>query len=227
MTQLEHLLVADGLFRRLGWGQQYRPSLYLGAIAPDAHRVSFAVERRGLHFAGGRRIRQSLSDFLRKYLRPALLDPQGEEERAFYAGWLSHIVADRVMRHHVRDELSELWQQALDTTSVVGRVLRDQFYEECDWVDARLAEAQPDLLEDIRELLQQAATYHTIPPLRLVDIQRWRTQVVAEMLPVTGSAVVQPQLTSVEFIQRCLQQAVEESLQILDAEVHVVGGLPA
>jgi hypothetical protein len=227
MTQLEHLLTADAVFRGLGWDQPLRAIFYLGAIAPDAHRVSYGVDRREMHFLGGRRVRHGMAEFMRTYLRPALADPLAEEARAFYAGWLTHLSADKVLRARVRHELPDLWKQALDSASIVGAVLRDQFYEECDWVDGLLYAANVTLLEDIRGLLGQAPTYFTVPPLRLVDIQRWRQQVIADMLPVQGGHVESPQYVTEDLILRSMDLAQAEALGILDTEIKRVSGTVA
>ena len=50
MTELGHLLLADAVFKRLDWPREVRQCLYLGAIAPDAHRATIDVSYRDVHF---------------------------------------------------------------------------------------------------------------------------------------------------------------------------------
>jgi len=63
MTELGHLLVADGLLEHLEWSEQVRPALYLGAIAPDAYRVTIGIDYREVHFRSARRPGRRLTDY--------------------------------------------------------------------------------------------------------------------------------------------------------------------
>ena len=218
MTELGHLLTVDVVAKRLGWPQELRPALYLGAIAPDAHRATYGVDYRDLHFRSGRHIGRRLVDFLRRYLRPHL-GVSSPEARAFFAGWLSHICADTLWKQRVRQEMSSLWQRIVEGSQLESATLRAEFYDECDWVDQQLYREQEDQVEDIRNLLERAAPRFTVPPLQLGDINRWRVHVMMDLLPPTRLSVERPQYLTLGFVEDSLEEAVEETVAMLDWEI--------
>ncbi|NPV47434.1 MAG: zinc dependent phospholipase C family protein [Armatimonadetes bacterium] len=217
MTELGHLLAADRVFVALDWAQELRPSFYLGSIAPDAHRATVGVDYRDLHFRSSRQTGRRLIDFLRQYLRPALMGNDAFAQ-AFYTGWLTHICADHVWRQHLRHELSHMWHRIVEGASLESAALRDEFYEECDWTDQALYERNNQRIEDIRWMLQHASIAYTVPPLKAQDINRWRQQVIMEMMPPVAPDLERPQLLSVEFVERCLEDAVQEGLAVFALE---------
>ncbi len=214
MTELGHLLVADGLLEHLEWSEQVRPALYLGAIAPDAYRVTIGIDYREVHFRSARRPGRRLTDFLRTHLRPALAgdDP---EAAAFFAGWLSHICTDYVWRQRIRAELPDLWRTVLSAPRLEAVALKHQFYDECDWADIQLYRLDGSRMEEIRWLLTQAEVQFTVPPLQTGDIHRWRQQVADEMLPPANYTAEAAEMVTVEFFQQAIAQASEETLGML------------
>lgn len=223
MTELGHLLAADAVFGALGWSQELRPSLYLGAIAPDAHRATIGVDYRDLHFRSSRTVGRRLIDFLRRYLRPALQGTD-REAQAFYVGWLSHICADHLWRQHLRHDLSAVWYRITDGSPLESAALRDEFYEDCDCVDQSLYAEHRQQVEDIRWLLQHSHGAYTVEPLRVNDILRWRKHVMMELLPPVAPDLTHPQLLSYGIVERSQDDAVQETLSIMDWEVKRVGG---
>lgn len=223
MTELGHLLAADRVFVELDWAQELRPSFYVGAIAPDAHRATVGVDYRDLHFRSSRHAGRRLIDFLRQYLRPALTGSDAFAQ-AFYTAWLTHICADHVWRQHLRHELSHIWHRIVDGASLESAALRDEFYEECDWTDQGLYEQSNQRIEDIRWMLQHASIAYTVPPLKGQDINRWRQQVMMEMMPPPPPDLERPQLLSAEFVNRCLEDATQECLAVFALEVQRVKG---
>lgn len=218
MTELVHLLVADGVFRRLAWDAQMRPGLYLGAIAPDAHRATTGVPYRDVHFRSAHRSGHRLVDFLREYLRPAI-ERQDEGRQAFFAGWLTHICADDIWRQKIRGDLAEMWQRINGGSRFERESLRDEFYDECDCVDQQLYQRNANLFEDIRWLLAEAQSNLSVAALQPADIHRWRLHVVEELLPPSNYRVTEPRLLSLSFVQETITQAEEEALALLEWEL--------
>lgn len=216
MTELGHLLLADMLLKRLDWPREMRSMLYLGAIAPDAHRTTIDVSYRDVHFRSSNRQGYRLIDFLRDYLRPTVrsYDP---EERGFFLGWLCHLCADDAWRAKIRAELPSLWSQISSANRMERNILREEFGDECAWVDGQLYQRNSYLIEDIRWLLEQAPARFTIPPLQVGDIHRWRLQVIEEQLP-PPSPLEQPRFLSLDFALEALAVAEEEVLSILNWE---------
>lgn len=223
MTELGHLLAADVAFIALGWGDEERRDFYLGAIAPDAHRATYGVDYRDLHFRSSKVVGRRLIDFLRRHLRPALSGAD-RNARAFYTGWLTHICADHIWRQHLRHDLSAVWYRITEGTPLESGPLRDEFYEECDWVDQRLCEERVRQVEDIRWLLQHAHVANTVPPLKLDDINRWRQHVLMELLPPPPPNLTTPQMLSVQLVEQVIDEAVSETLSILDWETRRAAG---
>ena len=217
MTELGHLLVADRLFQQLGWPEGMRPMLYLGAIAPDAYRVTLGVDYRDVHFRETRRQGLRLTDFLQVHLRPALA---GKDfvAKAFFSGWLSHICADYAWRQRIRSDLTELWEGVLSGPRLEALALKHQFYDECDWVDIELYRQEGERVDEIRALLAAAEPTLAIPPLQPGDIYRWRQQVCEEMLPPANYTVEAPSLLSMEFMRRVMAEAEEEAAGMLSWE---------
>ena len=226
MTELGHLLAADAVFTTLAWSQELRPSFLVGAIAADAHRTTIGIDYRDLHFRTARTKGRRLIDFLRGYLRPALSGGDAFAQ-AFFTGWLTHICGDHVWRQHLRDELDTLWYRIVDGAALESAALREEFYEECDWIDQRLYDDRAHQVEDIRWMLQHASVAYTIPPLKAQDIARWRQHVLLEQMPPTPPDLDRSQLLTVAFVTRCVDDAAMESLAVLDLEIkRVTGGIP-
>jgi hypothetical protein len=217
MTELGHLMVAHWLHRQLEWPEETRAELYVGCIAPDAYRVTTGIDYREAHFRNAREPGQRLTDFLRLYLRPAIVADQ-MDTLAFLTGWLSHVCADYVWRQQIRGGLPKLWDMVLHAPRLEAVALRHQFHDECDWADIQLYQSDSATIDDIRWVLSQALVRHTVPPLRSADIFRWREQVVAEMLPPANYTVEAPQFITLEFVQQTLGQAAEEALGMLQWE---------
>lgn len=218
MTELGHLLLADALFRRLNWPPEMRGQLYLGAIAPDAHRVTLDVSYRDVHFRSARRPGHRLADFLRLHLRPAL-QSNDPEQQAFFAGWLSHLCGDDAWRQKIRSELQTLWRQIDGANRLERSALRAEFYDECDWVDMQLYQSNANLIENIRWLLEQATPCFTVPPLRASDIHRWRQQVIEEKLPPSNFSITQPRFISTDFLLDAMTVAEEEAVAMINWEL--------
>lgn len=218
MTELGHLLLADALFRRLDWPPEMRAPLFLGAVAPDAHRAALDVSYRDVHFRSAHRPGHRLADFLRTYLRPALHSADAEE-RAFFVGWLSHLCGDDAWRQKIRAQLQSLWQQIAGANRLERTALRSEFYDECDWVDRQLYQANAQLLEDIRWQLEQATPRFTVPPLHASDLFRWRQQVLDEKLPPANYATEQPRFIDTDFVQDVLTIAEEEAFAMIAWEL--------
>lgn len=217
MTELGHLLVAEALLKRLQWPQEIRPLLYLGAIAPDAHRATIDVSYREVHFRSTKELGHRLVDFLRQHLRPAL-HSQNWDQVAFFVGYLSHLCGDDIWRQKIRAELESLWQRICGSSRLESNSLRTEFYDECDWVDQQLYQRSSHLVEDVRWQLEQAPVHLTVPPLQLGDIQRWRQQVVDTKLPPANYSVRQPRFLSVDFVLDAMTLAEEEAAAMLEWE---------
>ena len=218
MTELGHLLLADAVLKRLDWPREMRQCLYLGAIAPDAHRATIDVSYRDIHFRSSHREGCRLVDFLRTYLRPAARS-HDLEERGFFLGWLTHLCGDDVWRRKIRSELPSLWQRISGSARLERHALREEFRDECDWVDAQLYQRNAYLVEDIRWLLEQAPARFTVPPLQLGDIHRWRLQVIESSLPPSNLSVEQARFLSVDFVLEALTLAEEEAISMLEWEM--------
>jgi hypothetical protein len=218
MTELGHLLLADAVHKRLQWPRDMRAALYIGAIAPDAHRATIDVSYRDVHFRSAHRQGFRLVDFLRTYLRPAARS-YDLQERGFFLGWLTHLCADDVWRRKIRAEFPSLWQRISGAPRLERHALREEFHDECDWVDAQLYQRHAYLIEDIRILLQEAPARFTIPPLQLGDLQRWQSQVIEDSLPPSNLYVEQARFLSVDFVQEAMVLAEEETISMLEWEM--------
>ena len=74
----------------------------------------------------------------------------------------------------------------------------------------------------IRCQLTQVVPRYTVPPLEVGDIYRWKSQVINEMLPPSGVSSYEPRFLSEEFVERCIEAAVEESLSMLNWEIKLL-----
>ena len=218
MTELGHLLLADAVFKRLDWPREVRQCLYLGAIAPDAHRATIDVSYRDVHFRSAQRPGHRLVDFLRDYLRPAARS-YDFEERGFFVGWLTHLCGDDVWRRKLRAEFPSMWQRISGAARLERHALREEFRDECDWVDAQLYQRNAYLIEDIRWLLEQAPIRFTIPPLQPGDLHRWQMQVIEHNLPPSNLSVEQARFLSVDFVLEAIALAEEETISMLEWEM--------
>lgn len=217
MTEQGHLLVAEQVRVRLEWSEETRSPLYLGAIAPDAHRIGIHLNYRDLHFRSQRRVGYRLADFLRNYLQTAL----GEDDlqaRCFFTGWLTHICADDVWRQRIRHDLPELWQQMAQAGRLERMTLRQEFHDEAAWVDVQLYQEQASTIEEIRWHLEQAAAQFTIPPLKTGELNVWRQQVLEECLPPSYFGVEGPKFLTVQFVVDTIAQAAEEAVAMMEWE---------
>jgi len=217
VTELGHLLIADAVAQQLSCPEEATHAVYLGAIAPDAHRIAVGVDYRDLHFRGRPGSQRQLGDFLRVYLRPALAE-EDPLPQAFYAGWLSHICADAIWRRRIRAEMPDLWKAIAGQTSPEAKRLRSLFHSECDWVDLKLYRQHTADLERVRWLLGQPMPGLTVPPLNVGDIYRWRRHVVQHLLPPEGVPLEEPQYATLVFTLGCLLEAQEETMSVLNWE---------
>ncbi len=216
MTPLQHLLVAESVRKRINWSVAHRSLLMLGAVAPDAHRISAQVDHRDVHFRSRSTRDRRLTDFLQTYLRPSLGSEPGRLE--FFAGWLTHIVADDVWRRRLQRELPELWEGIVFGRRGEADELRRTYLHECNQLDRELYGTSPQTVEMLREELLAAEIAYTAPPLGLVDIHTWRVTVVQTMLPPLGSGGDDLLYLSVEFVEQAIFQATEEAYRILQWE---------
>lgn len=216
MTPLQHLLTAERVRLRAGWDAQFRPDLALGAIAPDAHRVTTRAGHRDLHFRSRKTQDRRLIDFLRGYLRPAVQGEPGALE--FWAGWLCHVVADDVWRHSLQRDLPGLWDGVVRRGEGSDE-LRRLYAAECDAVDIALYEEYSAVISAMRRELLDAHPTLTIEPLNRRDLHSWRLTVVQSMLPPLAQGSEEPEFITVDFVERCMFQAEEETYRILEWEI--------
>lgn len=217
MTPLQHVLVAERVRLRAGWGAELRPQMMLGAIAPDAHRVTAKAGHRDLHFRSRETPDRRLIDFLRAYLRPAVQGAPGALE--FWAGWLSHVVADDVWRHRLQRDLRELWEGVVHGSSTEADETRRLYLLECDTVDVMLHDEYGPLIGEIRRELLDAHPTLTIEPLSRRDLHSWRLTVVQSMLPPLTRGSDEPEFITPEFVEQSMLQAEEETYRILEWEI--------
>lgn len=216
MTPLQHLLMAHRVHDRLGWDTLYRPELLLGAISPDAHRLTPRVSYRDLHFRSRSTEGKRLIDFLHECLRPAIHGPQ--DELHFWTGWLSHIVGDDVWRLRLRDHAPEMWDAVVHGDPSTAREMRALYEQECNRLDVELFAEESQVMGDIRTDLQNADPDFSVPELGVEDIHDWRITVVQSMLPPLAEGARELAYLSVEFVDACMRQAVEETYRILEWE---------
>jgi len=69
-----------------------------------------------------------------------------------------------------------------------------------------------------RELLDAHPTL-TIEPLNRRDLHSWRLTVVQSMLPPLAQGSEEPEFITVDFVERCMFQAEEETYRILEWEI--------
>jgi len=217
MTEQGHLLVAERVRVRLGWPDETRSGLYLGAIAPDAHRIAVHLNYRDLHFRSQRRVGYRLADFLRNHLQPALAEDD-LQARSFFTGWLTHICADDVWRQRIRHDLPGLWQLMAEAGRLERMTLRQEFHDEAAWVDQQMYHQDAGGIEDIRWHLEQATAQFTIPPLKTGEINAWRQNVVLESLPPAYYGQQEPKYLTVQFVLDSLEQAEEEAVAMIEWE---------
>lgn len=213
MTPLQHLLVVERLRRRLDWPLTCRPPMTLGAIAPDAHRIVPDIDHRDIHFRSRTTPDRRLIDFLRSYLRPAVSGPPDSLE--FWAGWLSHTIADDIWRHNLQRDIPDLWDGVVHGDSDYADGLRRTYLGECDKLDEIIYAAHREVVAELREALLDTEVRFTVEPLTPEDLHGWRLTVAQSMLPPLAGAHIQLQYLTVEFVEECIFQAVEEVFRII------------
>lgn len=233
MTEQGHLLVAERVWMALGWPSHMHPAMCLGAIAPDAHRVTDHVAFRDLHFRSTRRAGYRLVDFLRQHLRPVLqmhgsgdlLDPRaGEPETVgFYVGWLTHICADDVWRQKIRTELAELWESVMEARRLERVSLRQEFHDEAAFIDIQIYQQNSQQIEGLRWLLEQAYVRSAVAPLQIADVHRWRQEVLEQHLPPVHFAGTVPRYLSTDFVLSAVGRAADEAVAMIESELKRVG----
>jgi hypothetical protein len=217
MTPLQHLLVVERVRRRLDWPITCRPPMTLGAIAPDAHRIVADIDHRDIHFRSRTTTDRRLIDFLSSYLRPAVNAPPGNLE--FWSGWLSHIIADDVWRQNLQRNIPDLWDGVVHGTCDEADRLRKTYLGECDKLDEMVHAGHGEVVAELREALLAAEIRLIIEPLTLQDLHSWRLTVTQSMLPPLAGAHIQLQYLTIEFVEECIFQAVEEVFHILQWEI--------
>lgn len=216
MTPLQHVVTAYRVHKRLDWDALYRPELLLGAVAPDAHRITRSISYRDLHFRSRNTEGRRLIDFLHKYFRPAIGGPR--DQLHFWTGWLSHVISDDIWRLRLRDDAPEMWNAVTNGDPSTARQMRELYELECNRIDAELFAEQSELMEQIRTDLGEAEPDATVPELGVKDIHDWRITVVESMLPPVAEGAPELVYLNSEFVQACINQAVEETCQIVEWE---------
>ncbi len=216
MTPLQHLLAVERVRRRLGWDVAVRPTMCLGAIAPDAHRIAEHIDHRALHFRSRKIKDRRLIDFLRNCLRPAVNGPAGTLE--FWAGWLCHIIADDIWRHNLQRDVPLLWDGVVHGTDGQSDELRDKYLRECNQLDLAFFSLHQHTVEELREELLAAEPQWTAEPLTLQDLHTWRLTVVQSMLPPLAASDTELEYLTMDFVEQCMFQSEEETFRILEWE---------
>ena len=217
MTPLQHLLVAERVWGRLGWDVAVRPTMCLGAIAPDAHRIAEHIDHGALHFRSRKTRDRRLIDFLRNYLRPALNRPAGALE--FWAGWLCHINADDIWRHNLQRDVPLLWDGIAHGTARQSDELRDKYLRECNQLDLAIFSLYRHTVEGLREELLAAEAHWTAEPLTLQELHTWRLTVVQSMLPPLVASDTELEYLTMDFVEQCMLRSEEETFRILKWEI--------
>ncbi len=216
MTPLQHLFVVERLRQRLDWPLTCRPAMTLGAISPDAHRIVADIGHRDMHFRSRTTPGRRLIDFLGSYLRPAADGPPDSLE--FWVGWLSHIIADDIWRHNLQRDIPDLWDGVVRGASGEADYLRKTYLAECDKLDEIIYAGHREVVAELREALLATEVCFTVEPLALEDLHNWRLTVAQSMLPPLAGAHIELQYLTVEFVEECIFQAVEEVFRIIQWE---------
>lgn len=225
MNPLPHLMLADAVWGRLELLPGARGHLLLGAIAPDAHRVTPELDYRLLHFRRRSRVGERFQDFLYDYLAPALRTG-GADEQAFRMGYTCHIAGDAVWRRMIRAELPELWAGCLNRSSPDGRLLRDRFQWDCDAADRHLAQTHPSYVAELRRLLRSADPHYDVKPLTSLAINHWVGLVTTSGLPPPAPPASGDAVISHDFVLRAVDAAREEALAVIGGQLRKIGTEP-
>lgn len=218
MNSLPHLIHADGVWRRLDWPAATRGHFLLGSIAPDTHRVVPALHYRRLHFRSRRRGGERLRDFLRDYLEPALVEGSGAE-RAFWLGWLCHVIADALWQRLIRTELPELWSGCLSSDREERQRLREDYHNACNVVDRELAEIRPQYAAELRWLLRSASPEYDLALLNRASLSQWVGLVTTGAMPPQDAGDSGNEVISYAFVSRAIGAADEEALALITSEL--------
>jgi len=180
MNLVQHLLVAERMRARLGWGAELRGQMLLGALAPDAHSLRPALGRAVLHPEPGE---DHAAFVVRVIGSPGSLDDPGG--RAFAASCVGHLVADELLRGHAYhlpphapSGFAHLSSRIADTPGMC--------------FDA----------EAIARCLTRAPVRHWLDPLtpEMIDAKRWETLGREPLKGASGVyAVVEPLATMAQY----------------------------
>jgi len=180
MNLVQHLLVAERMRERLGWGAELRGQMLLGALAPDAHSLRPGMGRAALHPEPG----EDHAEFVVRAIAPpgSLGDAGG---RAFAASCVGHLVADGLLRGrachlppHAPSGFAEVPSCTTDTPGAC--------------FDA----------EAIARSLMRAPVVHWLEPLTpaMMDGKRWETLGRFPLKDATGIYVaVEPLATMAQY----------------------------
>jgi hypothetical protein len=215
--------MADAVRRRLHWPDWLRLHTSLGAVAPDAYRLISGLGYRPLHFRSQSRAGQRLEDFLALYLRPVLRGG-GNDERAFWTGWLCHIMADTVWQRAIQAELPNLWQGALSSDGELSKALRQEYQNACDRVDREITNVQAEHVSELRWALRSAEPGYNVHPLNSAVLSQWVGDLCANALPPPEPATPGTDLISYTFVRRVVEAATEEAITLFSRESEMAQG---
>jgi len=177
MNLVHHLLVAERMRARLGWGAELGGQMLLGALAPDAHSLRPGIGRAALHPEPG----EDHAEFVVRALAPpgSLEDAAG---RAFGASCVGHLVSDELLRGHAY----HLPPHAPSGFAEIPRCTTDM-PGMCFDADA------------IARCLMRAPVRHWLEPLapEMIDAKRWETLGRFPLKGATGVYVVVEPLATV------------------------------
>jgi hypothetical protein len=220
MNALPHVILADEVRQELQWPDWVRIHAIIGGIAPDAHRLLPGVSFRSLHFRSRRKIGERLRDFLGEYLRP-VLQAGGNDEQAYWIGWLSHVVGDTIWQRMLRTELAEFWASCTGPDHAHAMAMRAEYQCACDRVDNEIAAGQPEYFSELRWMLRSANPTYDLYPLNPVVLNEWIGKVATDALPPTPPSSPGTNLVTLDFVRRAIALAREETVAIATREMEV------
>jgi hypothetical protein len=195
--------------------------MLVGSIAPDAWRLMEGKSFRRVHFRSQRKVGERLGDFLTNYLQPAWFRGDAQEQ-GFWAGWLTHIVADGVWRRMLSVEMPELWAEAVGLRGDERFSLLARYQAACDRADRQLNIAREREVAEQRWLLRSVSQGYGVFPVDPSALSRWVTTVAEDLMPPAEPTAAGDPALDAEFVARAQQAALDEFLGVFRHQMEIL-----
>ena len=213
MNPLPHVLLADRAWHILDMPLNSRAHMMVGAIAPDSWRLMEDTGFRKLHFRSKTRQGQRLGDFISLYLQPAFTQPN-DQLQGYWAGYLSHIVADTVWRRMLKAEYPEMWDEISSCEGDERLEALAQYQANCIRADRQLTARFEREIVELRWLLKSTSPVYDVAPLDLTVLCQWIQLVSTSQLPADEPQISGQVSIDADFIERAIEVTIDEFTSI-------------